>query len=373
MRVEDPYQYPPQFLLLPRLARVATHDYATVRAVWFALQATFFASVFLALALWAGGRAGRLAAWLLPLALSAFPTLYALQYGQFHVAAVALTIAGLLAFERRRKALGGALLAIAISAKLFPALVLLPLAVRRRWRELGWTLAFGAGFALVGLAVIGPAPYAAFFQHHLPRLADGSAFAFDQAWPELRELVIADNQGFSGLLAKLGELGVPGVAGSAGRIAGLLYLAAIAAAALWFGRREAELSRAERAAGWLALVGLGSLASRGAWGDYVPLTAIWLLALVATRLRGGARIAVPLAACWLLQYTLLGTMPLGGWAPMDLLIPVSAIASLSLFALFGWAAVGRTLPATLTLPAGDVAGFELAPATVSGRWEARER
>jgi len=368
MHPEDPYQYPPQFLLLPRLARTLTHDYGTVRVVWFALQATLLAGVFSWLALWTGGRAGRLAAWLLPLVLSAFPTLYALQYGQFHVTAVALSIAALLAFEGRRRALGGALLAVAVSAKLFPALLLLPLVVRRRWRELGWTAAFGALFALLGLAVLGPVPYAAFFESHLPHLADGSAFAFDVAWPELRELVIADNQGFPGLLTKLDELGVPGLEGDVRRVATLLYLAAIAAAALLFGRREAELPRPARAAGWLALVGLGSLASSGAWGDYVPLTAVWLLALLAARLREGARFAVLLVACWILQYTLLGTTPIGSWAPMAILIPLSTVASLSLFVLFGWAAAGRSKPATVPAARPDAGGLRLAPAAVAERW-----
>lgn len=373
MRPEDPYQYPPQFLLLPRLARTLTHDYGTVRVVWFALQVTLLAGVYLWLALWSGGRAGRLAAWLLPLALSAFPMLYALQYGQFHVAAVALSVAALLAIETRRRALGGALLAIAISAKLFPALLLLPLAVRRRWRELGWTAAFGALLALLGLAVLGTAPYAAFFASHLPRLADGTAFAFDAAWPELRELVLADNQGFAGLLAKLSALGVPGLEGTARRIATLLYLASLAAAALHFGRREAALARPERAAGWLGLVGLGSLASSGAWGDYVPLTAIWLLALLADRLRDGARVAVPLAACWLFQYTLLGTTPIGSWAPMALLVPLSAVASLSLFALFGWATVARASAATASASAGKPAGVGLSAVAVRAGHDARAR
>ena len=31
---------------------------------------------------------------------------------------------------------------------------------------------------------------------------------------------------------------------------------------------------------WLALLGLASLASPGAWGDYIPVTAVWLLSLL---------------------------------------------------------------------------------------------
>jgi len=31
MKVEDPYQYPPQFLLLPKLMLAMTHHYPTIR------------------------------------------------------------------------------------------------------------------------------------------------------------------------------------------------------------------------------------------------------------------------------------------------------------------------------------------------------
>ncbi len=107
-----------------------------MRVVWFALQATLFAAVAGWLALWVGGREGRLAAFLLPLAGLAFPTLHALQYGQFHLAAVALGAGALVAFATRRRALGGAMLAVATLAKIFPGLLFVVLAVQRRWRVL---------------------------------------------------------------------------------------------------------------------------------------------------------------------------------------------------------------------------------------------
>lgn len=334
MVVEDPFQYPPQFLLLPRLATALTRDYGTIRAVWFALQATLFAVVAFALAGFVGGRTGRRLAWLFPAVLSAFPALHALQYGQFHLAAVALSVGAMLAFERGRRVLGGSLLALAIVSKIFPGLLLVALASRRRWREVAWTGAAGVALTVAALAVVGTAPFTAFFEYQAPRLGNSLAFGFDLAWPELHELLVADNQGVRGVVLKLGALGVPGMGESTARLATLLFGLAAAGLAFAFGRRSPRLERAGRAAGWLAILGLGSLASGGAWGDYVPLVATWLLPLLAAR-GGWTRVETAwLGACWLFQYTLLGTSPLGSWGPAAVLIPLSLVAALLLFGVF---------------------------------------
>lgn len=36
---EDPYVYPPQFLMLPRMAIAMSRDYRVIRAVWYSVQA----------------------------------------------------------------------------------------------------------------------------------------------------------------------------------------------------------------------------------------------------------------------------------------------------------------------------------------------
>ena len=136
MAPEDPFQYAPQFLLLPRAAVAMTSDYPTIRLVWFGIQTTFFVAVAAGLALWVGGVAGRMGLWLLPLAFTAFPALHNFQYGQFHLAGIALAVGGMLALERRRRALGGLMIAAAVCAKIFPGIVLVILAVQRRWRDL---------------------------------------------------------------------------------------------------------------------------------------------------------------------------------------------------------------------------------------------
>jgi len=326
--LDDPYQYPPQFLLLPRLALALTDDVATIRVVWFALQATLFAAVAVLLARWIGGPAGRLSVWLLPLVTASFPFLHNLQFGQFHLAAIVLAVAAMLLFERGRPAVGGALLAAAILAKVFPAVLLPLLLARGRLRALAWTAAFGLAITLAALAVVGPAPFEAFLAYQLPRLGDGSAFAFDEAWPELADLVIADNQGVFGLARKLGA--AKPLAASVARIFGL----GVVGVAALVGLRRRNGSRLAVGAGWLALLGLGSLSSPGAWGDYVPVTAVWLLSLLALPMMRSRSAAAVLGTAWLFQLFLVGTMPIGDWTPVRLMVPVSAIGATVLLALF---------------------------------------
>lgn len=335
MSVEDPYQYPPQFLLLPRAALAVSHDFTTIRTVWLALQMSLFAAVFAALALWIGGRAGRLALWLAPAVLASFPVLYNFLYGQFHLAAVAFAIGGMLAFAAGRRAGGGLLLAAAILAKMFPAVLLVPLLVGRKYRELAWTAGWGLALTGLALAVFGPAPFVAFLGDHLPRLGDGAAFAFDEAWPMVADLLRADNQGVFGLAWKAG-LDKP-VAALLGRLFGLAVLAGAGLAALRLRRAAADGGRWAQGVTWLALLGLASLASPGAWGDYVPSVALWLLALVALRAADEPRWRVPLALVGLFEAFLLGTFPLGAggeWAPMALMLPLSAVGAVLMLGLF---------------------------------------
>ena len=356
MSVEDPYQYPPQFLLLPRAALALSHDFTTIRSVWLALQVTLFAGVFAALALWIGGRPGRLALWLSPAVAASFPVLYNFLYGQFHLAAVALAVGGMLAFAAGRRAGGGMLLAAAILAKMFPVVLLVPLLVGRKYRELAWTAGWGLALTALSLAVLGPAPFVAFLGDHLPRLGDGSAFAFDEAWPMVADLLRADNQGVFGLAWKVG-LGKP-VAALLGRLFGLAVLAGAGLAALRLRRSAARVAadgtspegaaadggRWAQGVTWLALLGLASLASPGAWGDYVPSVAAWLLALVALRAVDEPRWRVPLALAGLFEVFLLGTFPLGAggeWAPMALMLPLSAVGVVLMLGLFGAALAAR--------------------------------
>lgn len=333
--LDDPYQYPPQFLLVPRLALAITGDVATLRVVWFALQVSLFAAVAALLALWIGGPSGRSALWLLPGVMISFPALHNFQFGQFHLVTIATAVAAMLLVARGRNVGGGALLAAAILTKIFPVVLLPMLVVQRRYKALAWTAAFCVLFTAVSLVVLGPAPFVAFFDYHLPRLGTGAAFAFDEAWPELTELVVADNQGVFGLARKFGS--AKNLAGVLAKGFGFLVLVVAALTGL----RRSNVPRNWQAALWLSLLGLASLASPGAWGDYVPVTAVWLLSILAAPMTGSRIGRTAFTTALAFEFFLLGTMPIGDWAPIGLMIPVSAIGALIMIFLFASVAASR--------------------------------
>jgi hypothetical protein len=202
--------------------------------------------------------------------------------------------------------------------------------------------------------VLGPAPFAAFLQYHLPRLGDGSAFAFGTAWPEVAPLLVAANQGVQGMLHKLWAMGVGGEDASLARAASVSYAGLLLALGAATGLRLRRAGRAERAIAWLGLLGMGSLASAGAWADYVPLTCVWLLALLAPQAAGRPAVGTALAICAVFQALLLGTMPIGDRFDAGWMIPLSLLGSAAMLATFV-APVARmalgTLPRALTRPA----------------------
>lgn len=275
---EDPYQYPPQFLLLPRAALALSDDFSVIRPVWYALQAALFLLVAAALARWYGGSAGRTALWLVPLLWISVPAALNFQYGQFHASVIALAMAAFLAFESGRVRLGGALLAGSILAKGFSGILLIPLLLQRRWREAAWTGAWAAAWTAAAFAVLGPDPFTAFFRSHVGNLASGASFAFEEAWPELRSALLAGNVSPFAAVRKLGELGVPGMTDGLARIVhGLFTMGCVAAAAL----AARASSPRRRAVTWLALLNLAAMTSPAAWGDYVPVGTLWLVTLLA--------------------------------------------------------------------------------------------
>jgi hypothetical protein len=307
---EDPYQYPPQFLLLPRLAIALSDDFLVIRTVWFLLQALGFLLVAFLLARWYGGAAGTLATWLIPVLWISVPFMLNFQYGQFHVSTIALAIAAFLAFERKRHVAGGALLAAAILAKGFPGILVLPLLFGRRWKDFLSTAAWAV--ALTGLAwvVIGWDPFAAFFEYHLPRVRSGVAFAFEQVWPELTTYLLAGNVSPHSLVRKLADLGAPGMTETAAKTVHGLFSLGVAAAAVFSARIR---SRRHRALAWLALINLASMTSPAAWGDYVPAGTLWLLTFLTGDAARGRRVAPLLAVTWVLSFLLPGVVPIGSF------------------------------------------------------------
>jgi glycosyl transferase family 87 len=277
--LQDPYEYPPPFLLLPRAALALTNDFMAMRTAWFVGQALLLFAAALALASWAGGREGWVAGFLTPALLASLPTMLDLQFGQVHLTVVAAALLAMVAFERQRPALGGLLLGFAVVTKLFPALLLVWLLARRDRRAVLWTLAGTAAFTAAALAVLGSAPFVAFVSYQLPRIASGDAFSFFLRDP----FFISRNFSVAGVVFKLRELGVAGMTQGVASTIGWIFTALL----LWFAWRSPEraATRGERLRLWLALLSLGALRSPLAPSAYVTASTLWLLAWLGGMVR----------------------------------------------------------------------------------------
>jgi len=293
--VADAYQYPPTFLLLPRAALALTGSFASIRAWWFVLQALALLVCAVRLAVWLGGREGLVLGLMIPAVLASLETLFNLQFGQLHAAAMMLACASMIMFHGRRAALGGALLAAAVLSKLFPAILLVVLLARRDWRALAWTSVFVVVFALLGLVVLGSAPYTAFFSYQVPRMVSGAAFHFTH---EGAHAVFLASRNFSivALTEKLRLLGATGGVLTAAAMLPWLYTAALVVIAALTAR--GAQTRTGLLLTWLALLNLAALRSPMAPSAYVLAPVLWMLALLATRVQGRSA-GFALAALWI--------------------------------------------------------------------------
>ncbi len=351
MQVEDAYQYPPQFLLLPKFLMAMTSHYPTIRIAWFSLQFLGAVAVFLLLAHWVGGSAGRWMALLVPVVIVSPAALHAYQYTQFHFIAIVLSIAGMLAFEKRRNALGGGLLAAAILGKIFPGFLLILLLAEKRWKPLAWTAVFGLVYTLIALAVLGAAPFSAFITYQLPRLQSFAAFAFIDIWPEVRFELITANLSPYGQITRFGEMGVPGMTSAVA--SGVNSLFTLGLIGLAFTASRHLVSRARRVQIWLAILGFASLMSPAAWGDYIMLPALWLLTALAVEIGDNHKLAVGCGICWVFFYFLLGLAPLGTFPPPSITYTLSTFSFILLISLLSWTMLRRQHPVSEMVDYGD--------------------
>ena len=277
--VTDTFLYPPPFLLLARLGLAISEDFTRWRAVWFGIEGAFVAAALLLVARWIGGPAGRRAALLSALVWLSLPNLTTLQFGNFHLVAIAGSVLAMLALERGRHALGGAALAALALMKIFPGVFVLLLLFQRRWRSLAWTCAFGIVILAASFVVLGAAPFAALVSYHLPRMSTGAALESLFAHPDN----IAASHSVFGLVQKLSLLGAPGVtqgtAAAAAWAYGLVLIgaAAVAARALQGGAMQSRLGHVLV---WLALVQLASLRAPFTPDTYALFAPLWMLALL---------------------------------------------------------------------------------------------
>ena len=326
--IEEPFQYPPPFLLLPRLALTVSNDFRVIRAITHLLNVWLFLLAALVACRWVGGERGVLAGLLIPVVWLGLPTLFTFQFGQFHLAAVCLTVLGMVAVEQDRPAAGGTLIGLAVAGKLFPAILLVYLAFQRRWRPIGWSLVTILVLCGLTLAVSGPDAFAAFFSDQLPRLSTGSNVPFDA-----EGAFSAYNASFFGFVHRLYQLGVAGLERSHGAIVAWGFSILLLAAAAYAGRRAAD--RPREVAQWLALSSLAALRTPLAPTSYVPASALWLLVWVVVMRRGKTESWAWILLAWVFLN------PLPELADQTLHVAITTLCPLTIIGLSAWALLRR--------------------------------
>jgi hypothetical protein len=286
----DVYEYPPPFLVLPRCLLLVAPEFVPFRMVWFGLNGLVLLAALVMVARSLGSEARARAMLLSPLVLAAIPTINFLQKGNVQGVVIAIAMMAMLLFERRRWALGGALLAFAMMSKLFPGLLVVYLLTQRAWRAVAWTAVFALVFVLLSALSVGAPGYMAFVDH-FPRLLGGEAF------PAFRNPgAVAINYSVPGLVFKLKLFGVPGMGFTASKIVGWLYTIGALAVTVLVGKRT--LRKEHQPLVWLAILVIATLRSPFLPLVYASFPALWLAVCLAARARPETRTIVLVVGVW---------------------------------------------------------------------------
>ncbi len=300
----DVYEYPPPFLLLPRVLQLLTPEFLNFRRAWFVLNALIVLVAVVVVARSMGKPAGARALLLAPLVFAALPMLSALQKGNIQLVVVALSMLAMLMLERRHYASGGLVLAFATASKLYPGLLIVYLLVRRDWRALAWTAGWGAVLTVITLADVGWVQFQGFFEH-VPGLLSGEAF------PAFRNPgAMAVNFSLPNIGFKLKVLGIGDLGFGTAKVLGWIYTLVAVWATVAIARRAQGRSVLPLA--WLAIIAIATLRSPFLPSAYAAFPFIWLLSLLAanhaTRLR-------------VLALTTLGWIAMNIYLPVDWMSP----------------------------------------------------
>jgi alpha-1,2-mannosyltransferase len=285
----DPFEYPPPFLLLPRLLGVVAPDFWSFRRLWFALNFGFVVVVAVLVARRLDERLGTHAVWLTPFVIAGPAIIATFQIGNVQLAMIALAALAMYCFDRRAYAFGGALLAFAILGKLYPGVFVLYLLLRREWRAVAWTALFGVVLVAISVADVGWAPYRAFLRE-MPGLMSGEAFsAFRNPG------AVGNNGSVPGLVFKLKMWGVPHMGFEAMRLVGWIYTLVVVAGAAWLATRVRPSGREPVV--WLAILVLATMRSPF-MATYAFFPVMWLAVLAAPLAWRDGRTGLAIIVCW---------------------------------------------------------------------------
>ncbi len=305
----DPYLYPPQFLLLPgAILRIAA-DFHRFRILWFVFELALFLNALLIIARWIGGRYGQTAFMFTGLLIAAVPTTMTLQIGNFQIVGFAVAMLAMVLIESDFVIFGAGLLAFVAASKLFPGILVVWLALQRRWRAVAWVFAWSIVLLFATVLWFGWAPFRAFFQYEMPQLSFPLHGPINIIMTPFAGKVAAMNYGVTSVVPKLRALGWTSLGFGAFQAVRVLYLLLLIAlfvrlrraffSPLNDRRDDAASLRLHKAQTWLALLNLGSFFSPFAPDVYAVVGTLWLLILVAAETRFTWRNVTVLVLVWL--------------------------------------------------------------------------
>jgi len=105
------------------------------------------------------------------LLIVAVPTSMTLQIGNFQIIGFAVAMLAMVLIESDFVVFGAGLLAFVTASKLFPGILVLWLALQRRWRAVGWVFAWSVVLVVATVLWFGWAPFSAFFKYEMPQLS----------------------------------------------------------------------------------------------------------------------------------------------------------------------------------------------------------
>ena len=289
----DTYQYPPPFLLLPKLLMSVGKDFFACRSIWFGLNVLAFTLTAVLLAQWLSGNTFGAFWFAIPGVWLASSTLATLQIGNVHLLIITLSVLGMLLLEKNRHVLGGALLGFVIVSKIFPGVLLVYLVFRRKWKAAVTTGVAMIAFCLLTLLIFGQQPFRAFVDYQWPRLSSGEAFWF--ARESTRAITV--NSSLFGMIYKLSRLDLLGEL-DPNRLTSLLmpvYTGVLLLILALSGHQHRnlptlestpELVKSDRlkvARMWFVILVLAQLRSPFLPWEYGNFVTFWLLALLIPR------------------------------------------------------------------------------------------
>jgi len=173
--VVDGYIYPPTWV--PAYGALSRLSYDGARTLWLILGVAAFVAAAVVAAAGARGRRLEVATAVVVLTVASYPFQYALIQGQIDLLVAGLTIAAFLLYPRGRGWPTAALLALAISAKLTPLLMLAVLIVfYRDWRLLLRALVCSVWLLLMSLVWVDVGLYREFVTEVMVRISDPDPF-----------------------------------------------------------------------------------------------------------------------------------------------------------------------------------------------------